>query len=734
MKKILVCLLAAAGLAVSAYSENSFFSPEAGWKYAFGDDMARSEPSFSDSDWTQITEPGSINMEGDGWLWMRREITVPPELAGQPVFLNLGQVNGAFDVYADGSYIGSFGTLPPETNIRPLLNRMIPIPASCIHDGKVLVAYRVWTPATVFEFTAVPETGNKERAATINYLKNIINLRLYVILAALCVFISFFAFSQFFSNRKEKSQLMYALSLLFISVYFYDMGAEHGILPYLIQRAVARCCLPISLGYILFFIMNYIGKNLSKRVIAAKYLLDALFIILYMSLVNNTAASETVFLVALLPIMYVMIYGIVAIIRAQIRHEKDITPMLVGFAVGMGFGLHDVIMQAMHVVPFAWLQGFSFFALNISVFITLSMHSARMSKEVDALMQETKTQRDKLEDLFSHARQLASDTSGISGSLNRAVENVAAAASQSVEEAKGISSAIVKQNTTLSSAAEAVDKLVVSLRATNENLEHEAQSISKTAEGTSNLIAGFTSVGEGISGAAGFAGTLDTLTSQGSANMKKLSAAMEKVQKSSHEILSVVEVLDDFAQRTNLLAMNASIEAAHAGEAGKGFAVVATEIKSLAAASSAQAGKIGDMITEIKKSIEEGVDLSSQVDKSLAKMKTEASTTAEHVKQAAEGMKKQQEAGSYISEEAKSISGYAADMKKSSDEQYAYSEQVNSNMDELASVASTVETAAKSISDGNAALAQQANELKALAAKADEAADALARMMAEKGN
>lgn len=734
MKKLLICLLAAAGLAVSAYSESALFSSEAVWKYAFGDDMTRCEPSFSDTDWTQITEPGSINMEGDGWLWMRREITVPAELAGQPVFLNLGQANGAFDVYADGSYIGSFGTLPPETNIRPLLNKMIPIPASCIHDGKVLVAYRVWTPATVFAFTAVPETGSKDRAATINYLKNIINLRLYVILAALCLFISFYAFSQFFSNRKEKSQLMYALSLLFISVYFYDMGAEHGVLPYLIQRAVARCCLPISLGYILFFIMNYLGKNLSKRVITVKYLLDALFIILYASFVNNTAASETVFLAALLPIMYVMIYGIIAIIRAQLRHEKDITPMIIGFAAGVGFGLHDVILQAMHAVPFAWLQGFSFFALNISVFITLSMHSARMSKEVEVLMQETKMQRDKLEDLFGHARQLAADTSGISSSLNRAVENVAAAASQSVEEAKGISSAIVKQNTTLSSAADAVDKLVVSLRATNENLEHEAQSISKTAEGTSNLIAGFTSVGEGISGAAGFAGTLDTLTSQGSANMKKLSAAMEKVQNSSHEILSVVEVLDDFAQRTNLLAMNASIEAAHAGEAGKGFAVVATEIKSLAAASSAQAGKIGDMITEIKKSIEEGVGLSSQVDTSLAKMKTEASSTAEHVKQAAEGMKKQQEAGSYISEEAKTISGYAADMKKSSDEQYAYSEQVNSNMDELASVASTVEAAAKSISDGNAALAQQANELKALAAKADEAADALARIMAEKGN
>lgn len=220
MKKLLICLLAAAGLAVSAYSESALFSSEAVWKYAFGDDMTRCEPSFSDTDWTQITEPGSINMEGDGWLWMRREITVPAELAGQPVFLNLGQANGAFDVYADGSYIGSFGTLPPETNIRPLLNKMIPIPASCIHDGKVLVAYRVWTPATVFAFTAVPETGSKDRAATINYLKNIINLRLYVILAALCLFISFYAFSSSSATEKKNHSLcMRCRCCLFLSIF-----------------------------------------------------------------------------------------------------------------------------------------------------------------------------------------------------------------------------------------------------------------------------------------------------------------------------------------------------------------------------------------------------------------------------------------------------------------------------------------------------------------------------------
>ena len=107
--------------------------------------------------------------------------------------------------------------------------------------------------------------------------------------------------------------------------------------------------------------------------------------------------------------------------------------------------------------------------------------------------------------------------------------------------------------------------------------------------------------------------------------------AMERIEKSSNEISSIIGVIDEIAFQTNLLALNAGVEAARAGEAGKGFAVVAQEVRELAQRSAGAAKEIKSLITKSNQQVEEGVHLVGDTGKALDVIVAEVQEINQHV-------------------------------------------------------------------------------------------------------
>lgn len=93
------------------------------------------------------------------------------------------------------------------------------------------------------------------------------------------------------------------------------------------------------------------------------------------------------------------------------------------------------------------------------------------------------------------------------------------------------------------------------------------------------------------------------------ANMTALENRMQELRRKSGEIDAIVELIDGIAFRTNILALNASIESSKAGEAGRGFAVVAQEVRRLAQRSAENAHQIGDIVGRAREDIERGAAL-----------------------------------------------------------------------------------------------------------------------------
>ncbi|MCQ2982062.1 MAG: methyl-accepting chemotaxis protein [Treponemataceae bacterium] len=719
MKRLFSVLLILTLTAVAVFA-GSNVPLNTSWKYAPGDEIRWKAPTFNDSSWAETTVPGTIQTAKNSYLWLRATVSVPANLTKEPLYLNVGHAYAAYDIYADGIYLGSYGI--PEKNVRSLRSLAVLVPENLVTDGTLTIALRVWTPVDVCKFTEPLSLVDASQARVINFWRNLIGCEMYVIIAALCIFIGLYSLIQYLLDHTNTHLLAFTMSSFTIAVYFWDMGGNTMLFPFLLQRLVARWMLPVSLGYLWIFMSIFMKGHVKKSTIIAKYAVSAFFGIAYLMASKVFNLTETLFTVSLAFIMFVIVYGVATSIKIFATRKTEASVILGGFMLGICFAVYDVICQVAGKVPFAWLQGYAFFTLDLSVFASIALKSAVMQKEISSLAVQASAQNKKLETMFEHARQLSSDVMAIAGELNESVENVHDASTISVEESKGIEKAVDQQESSLAHAAESFAKLIHAIQTNSSDLEQGTASIANAAEGTANLIRGFESVGEGISGAAGFARTLDGLTAENQAGIEKLSRSMEEMREKSTEILKVVQVLDDFSERTNLLAMNASIEAAHAGSAGAGFAVVANEIKSLAAQSSAQAAKIGDNIRQITDVIEQSVSMCSSVKTSLEQIRSEAGATAGHVQAAADEMQRQQAEGKHIEAEAAALAQMAVRMRDSASEQNTYGNQVKASMDELTAAAHRVDEATRSITMAAKALSEYVENLKATSTKTADAA------------
>nr|WP_325229330.1 methyl-accepting chemotaxis protein [uncultured Oscillibacter sp.] len=141
--------------------------------------------------------------------------------------------------------------------------------------------------------------------------------------------------------------------------------------------------------------------------------------------------------------------------------------------------------------------------------------------------------------------------------------------------------------------------------------------------------------------------------------MAALSSAMDDISANAQQITKIAKDIEDIAFQTNILSLNASVEAARAGAAGKGFAVVANEVKQLAAKSAEAAQSATDMVNNTKAIIQTGVELTADTAGSLraiSDVSVQISTISDQLAAAVQG---QEAALTVMEERIAAISGIA---------------------------------------------------------------------------
>ncbi len=326
--------------------------------------------------------------------------------------------------------------------------------------------------------------------------------------------------------------------------------------------------------------------------------------------------------------------------------------------------------------------------------------SVNTSDEIGVLSGEMNTFQDELNDSLNRIKRYSKKNEEIKNYLiNTATE----ASSASVEISANINSVdkqIITLNNNILTSTGQVSQISSYTNDLNSHISDQMAMVEESTASITEMIASIASVSSLTDKNQQIMVKLEDTAKEGDNQINETTDRIEDINASMHNIGAMAEVIQNISDQTNLLAMNAAIEAAHAGDAGKGFAVVADEIRKLSEASASSSKDIAVNLQDIIKKFEKASVSGVNTREAFGNIYDNIKLVSNSLLEIASSTSELNLGGTQILEAMDSLSDISSQVQNKSSSMKENAESVQSSMGQVSDISSVVTEAMAEVNVG----------------------------------
>jgi methyl-accepting chemotaxis protein len=347
--------------------------------------------------------------------------------------------------------------------------------------------------------------------------------------------------------------------------------------------------------------------------------------------------------------------------------------------------------------------------------------------EIGDLTRDFNYTMDKIKNLVKNVKREADVLSRIGDNLASNMTQTAAAVNEITANIQSIKGRVINQSASVTETHATMEQVVTNINKLNSHVENQSNNVSQASSAIEKMVANINSVTDTLVKNSGNVKTLTEASEVGRTGLQEVATDIQEIARESEGLLEINAVMENIASQTNLLSMNAAIEAAHAGEAGKGFAVVADEIRKLAESSGEQSKTIGAVLKKIKGSMDKITHSTENVLNRFEAIDSSVKVVSQQEENVRNAMEEQGQGSKQILEGVGNVNEITRQVKGGSNEMLEGAKEVIQESNNLEKATQEITNGMNEIASGADQINVAVNHVNEISAKNREGIDTLIR-------